>query len=413
MLKKLHIILFLIFSFEAFSDQCADYLLLDGAEPLVGFGLDTTDHWWAITSPYQNMYRLHVDGESFDPAFRIVGPVFSPNSEDWSAIMQDNMGWYIIDQDSIHDFNATLGVEITYSQDGLSRGYTYKLGDEINSEEVIVINDTSFNVFNKVANSLELAFNYQGYAYSIFRNGKYFININGKESTLYDEVKQIGFFENGDYFYAARIGEFWQIYRNFDPISEYYLGLNDLQINPMGDVLAYSALLTSRYYVAVIIADDLNEAIESNRYSLISDVTLHPYDKIIMYNAVYNQVNFVCMNFTEFDAGLNNSKPLFSHDGEDSFFLTCRITCAMNVNGIKISTNNNYFLGREFAFAPGARSIAFTTNSGLVMRYVDNDLLYSGSMMDLVRGLRFNRFADRYEALGVINNRLYLLTCRE
>jgi hypothetical protein len=37
----------------------------------------------------------------------------------------------------------------------------------------------------------------------------------------------------------------------------------------------------------------------------------------------------------------------------------------------------------------------------------------SGMMTNETLNPRYNRFNDRYETLGIINNRLYLLTCRD
>ena len=410
MSKLLHILIsFLFLGSVVESRQCFDFLLLDGSERLHSFGMDSTDHWWAVTIPYEGRFRMIIDGEEFEAVNQLRKPVFSNNSYQWAFFAEDNLGWMIFTNDSLYELNASNVGDLVFDPDGFYMSYSYFKGDQ----EIIVHDSSSFTVYNKIPGSLFIDRDGKGIAYGIARNGKELVYINGKESTVYDDIKMIGFWHDGSFMYAARIGEFWQIYKDHEPISEYFLGVAETKINRFGTVMAYAALLTSRMYVAIMHHDDFIEPFESERYDMVRNLSLHPWEALLLYEANYSHYFYINLNFTEYDAGQINTLPIFSHNGDDTFFISCRIGCYANINGHRIPLRNNYLVNRTFAISPGVKSFAFTTGTSLVMRFSDNDLLYSGMMVNSVGNVRYNRFKNRYEALGEINNRLYLLTCTD
>ena len=74
--------------------------------------------------------------------------------------------------------------------------------------------------------------------------------------------------------------------------------------------------------------------------------------------------------------------------------------------------NNEVALDRYYAKKPGSNTIAYVTNSSLIIRDFEKGELYSGMMVDNLVSPRYNWRSGLYETLGSINNKLYLLTCR-
>ena len=84
-------LIFIVFG-KVFSEaqHCFDYMLFDGSEKLVTFGMDTTDNWWAVTQPFTESYRLIVNGYKTDVYKDIRQLTFSPNAERWACFLKDN-----------------------------------------------------------------------------------------------------------------------------------------------------------------------------------------------------------------------------------------------------------------------------------------------------------------------------------
>lgn len=55
--------LFLAYCSSHSQNKCYSEQLLDGSEPLIAMGQDTTGHWWAVTSPFSRRYSMIIDGK--------------------------------------------------------------------------------------------------------------------------------------------------------------------------------------------------------------------------------------------------------------------------------------------------------------------------------------------------------------
>jgi hypothetical protein len=416
MSRKLHIFIFslffLLFIFSSISfsqDKCQDFLLLDGAEPLLEYGLDTTDHWWAVTQPFKNMKRMIIDGEEFDASFALTRPKFSPNGADWAFFSEDAQGWMLITNDTIIDLNAESVGEIAYSPNGEHFAYTYFISDY---EMLVLPRNNRVEILDR---SLGLFLSNDGnsYAFKILRSGKWTININGEEGEIFDEVIPVGFWWTGEFIFAGRNSFLWNLYQGDAEISESYDGIYDLKLNKNENVLCYVGKQISGLSSVVIISDEFQEPLETNRFDRVFNLILHPTAPLVAFNAEFGPHKSVNLNFTEYAAEEYNSQVYFTHDGENLFFLGCRITCFASIDGHKFPLGRSYNLSRTFAIKPGSKSFAYSTSSSLVVRYTQEELSRSGMMCDQISDPRFNWRRDRYEAIGEIYNRLYLLTCKE
>ncbi|MDC1068257.1 hypothetical protein OAQ99_03755 [Candidatus Kapabacteria bacterium] len=410
MLKNFHILFIItILTNISYSKKCFDYQLTDGSERLLAYGMDTTYHWWAVTEPFEDFKRLIVDGEELSTVRNLTTPVFSQDGNRWASFMKDNSGWILVDQDSSWRINTTKPGTIVYSADSKVMAYSYFQGETL---EKIIIDNQEVQSFDR-SSDIFLSQDGSSYAFVQDRGGLITLLIDGRASGVYDQITPFGFLNDGSFLWAAGISGNWHVFRNFEEYSEMYNYVDYGQINPDGSLAAYAARLTSNQYVAVLIDDELSSPLETTRLDFISNLKLHPFEPILSYEANFNDNYNVYMNTVPYEAGRINSPPQFTHDGEEMFFVGCRIDCFASVNGKKYSLQAVDLENRVLAVKPKSETFAFTTSSSLVVRDMTKKELWSGMMANETINPRYNRVDDRYETLGVINNRLYLLTCRD
>lgn len=410
MFKQFYIlILITIITNFSYSKKCFDYQITDGAEPILSYGMDTTTHWWAVTEPFEGFRRLIIDGEELSTVRNLTIPEFAQDGYQWSCFMEDNSGWILVTQDSSWRVNTMKPGMITYSPDSQVMAYSYFEGENL---ENIVIGDETIQAFDR-SSRIILSQTGDKFAFVINRDGLITLNLDGKYSGVYDEIKPFGFLYDDSFLWAASLGGNWHVYRDFEEISEMYNFVADGQINPQGTIAAYTARLTSNQYVAVVINDKFASPLATTRFDLISNLVLHPFEPIIAYEAMFNNNFNVFMNTVAYEAGEQNSVPKFTHNGDDMFFIGCRIDCFASVNGRKYPLKTVGFHTQELAMKPGSETFAFSTETSLVVRDMTKTELWSGMMTNETISPRYNRIEDRYETLGIVNNRLYLLTCRD
>ena len=132
---------------------------------------------------------------------------------------------------------------------------------------------------------------------------------------------------------------------------------------------------------------------------------------MIGYRAVDNGKNLVVLNSVEYSGGEYSSKPIFTYDGSELYFLGCNNDCFLNVNGRNYPILNDLTLNASYAKKPNSETLAYSTSTSLVVRDLQFSTLYAGKMVDEVSEPIYNWKLSRYEALGKINDRLYLMYC--
>jgi len=401
------IIFFFISIFtEIKADRCYDEIILDGSEKIINYGMDTTNHWWAITQPFEGQYRIIIDGEKSNPYVKYKSLVFSPDGRKWAYFARDNVQWYLVTNDTIKPVGENVG-ELVYT--GNSQKLIYSFFEATN--EIIAFDKKRINTRFRVGklylnyNGTKLAFmNKMGKRYSMF--------INDYETTVFDEIIPIGFWCDGKFLYAGRNGNFWEIYKNDESLTEPFSGIIQAQVATNETYAGILARRPSGDAVAILLDDNYYEPLISKSYDWVGDMVLHPSIAMFAYKAKINEAYCIVFNSTEIGGGQVTGIPYFTHNGEDMYFIGCNIHCFVNINGKQFQLDNEIPVDMVYAMKPGSNTIAYSTGSSLVVRFLEQKELVAGMMVDEITPPRFNWRTNRYEALGRINQRLYMLTCK-
>ncbi|MFA6571481.1 MAG: hypothetical protein WCT77_09610, partial [Bacteroidota bacterium] len=280
---------------QLYADKCKDYLLLDGPEEIISFGLDSTHHWWALTAPYQNTYKLVIDGKHSDVYTDLSHLTFSPDGNRWAFFGHDNVQWNLVTNDTIVPLSADSVCEIRFSQDSKALVYSYLQGQN----EVIELPRRKISVFNRFG-SLFLNSNGTGFAFMGYRGNSLVININGWESPPYPNITPIGFWNDGKMLYAAYNGTSWEVFKNDEQITESYSKITDVQINLEGTVAAFIAVQNSGNYIGVCLSDEYYLPLVSKPYDWAGNLTLHPTLPMMAFLATHSTSTLIALNNTEY-----------------------------------------------------------------------------------------------------------------
>lgn len=403
-MKKFLVFIIFLFSYSANAELCQDFQLLDGSEPIVEFGMDTTQHWWAITSPFANTYRLVLDDEQTDVYQDITKPIFAPDGLKWACFGLTQTGWELITNDTIIELNASSPGEIAYSPQNCILVYSYF----VSSLEYIVIGNKKIEAMHRNPGII------------VSDNGKFVITgsrgtrktllLNGNETTTFDNILYIGFMHDGSFMYAAQVGTNWGIYRDNRLIMDNFLNVSNPCINKTGTIAAVIVQFATGY-AAVTFNDEYTEPQIGKIYDQAGFLKLHPSEALIAYRAVSGITNYIIFNSAEYIGGKECGEPFFTYDGEEMYFIGKEFDSFVSINGLRYELLMDMHVATPIAVKPRSNTIAYTSSSSLMLKYLGEKRIHSGMMTDKTSIPRFNRFKNRYEALGFINNRLYLLTC--
>lgn len=387
--------------------QCNDYLLLDGMEPLKSVGMDTTRNWWAISEPFAGMSRITISGKQSKTYNDISTPIFSPDGNKWAFFAEDNTTLYLVTNDTSISLGYGKPGKIVFSGNSEHFAYSYYQ----NNTEYIHLNDKKYEIINGVK---DVFIDYYGtnLAFAIRKGYNLYAVKNYTEYGIYDEIKILGFDDNSKIVYAAKSGNGWQFYKDDKVISDIYENVSEVKANLEGTVFAALVLNLAGKYQSVLISDEYYEPLVGAPFDGAIGLALHPTLALFAYVGKRNLINYIVYNSAEYVSGEFSGKPHFSWDGEELYYISCDIDCYIGINGKKYLLNNVIDIGTNLAIAPGTNTYAYSTSSSLVVAKLDAKGLTAGMMVDKLINPRFNHFENRYETLGVINNKLYLMTCK-
>jgi hypothetical protein len=401
-----YIYLLILFTNIALADKCSDVMLLDGSEKLLAYGMDTTHHWWAVSEPFTGKNRLYVDGFQSQVYNSLNNLVFSPDGSRWACFAQDNLHWNLITNDTIIELPGTDVGEIHFSSNSEVLAYSYFEGDL----ETIIYGYKKLQLYQRFSNFF-VNHNGTNVAFTGYRSNVMVVSIGGVESTTFDTIIPIGFWEDEHFVYAGRNGANWQIYKGKKPITEVLSSIMETAINLDGTVLAALVRRGGSYAFGMLISDEYREPLISKPYEQVQNLVLHPYLPMLAYNAQIDLNNLVVFNTVEYAGGDYMGRPFFTYDGSELYFAGCRFDCFININGRQYRVQSDISSIDQFAVKPDSKTIAYCTSSSMIVRYLETEDLYAGKMLDTTQPPRYNWRKDRYEALGTISNRLYLLKC--
>ncbi len=405
LLRFFALLLFLFISHITLNaDNYREAMLLDGSETLVNYGMDTTGHWWAITEPFAGEQRLYVDGEPSERYKEIKNLTFSPDGSKWAYFARDNVQWFLVENNVKRNLPGNYAGEILFSNNSEQIVFSYFNGEE----ETVSYSGKTMRLYQRSGN-IYTDFTGNRIAFMGNRGNKVVMNINGSETPQYDKIIPIGFWYDGNFLYAASNGGLWEVYKNDESITEVFTHISQVTMNRYNDVAAVIGNRSSGKSVAVLFSDKYYEPLLSKPYDEIYNLILHPNAPLFAFNATQYTENMIVYSSTEFYSGQETSRPYFTNDGDDLYFIGCNIDCFINVNGRKYNIGTYLDINIPYAKKSGSNTIAYSTNTTLVVRFIDKDQMTTGRIIDGIISPIYNWRTEQYETLGNIYDRLYML----
>lgn len=410
------ILLFLVESSNA-EHRCYDYDLFNNGESIETFGMDTTDNWWAVTKPYSDRFRMTINDYSSKSYLNLSFPVFSPSGENWAFWGQDLNNIVLETNDTLITLDNFQFGEVVYSGNSEVLGYSYKINELTNFHVMNLdlsnsVNDKKLENIQNVNSKFYLDYNGNNYAFTTKNNNVQNIYLNDINLGTYDQVRIVGFWNDGGLYYIAKLGDFWKLYKNKTAVTDNFIKITEVKINLDGTFIAFAANELNGNMVVYSYYDELSDFQTTRPYLNITNLNIHPYSTLYSFRATNANGELVVLSFTEFSVTLNSNSPYFTYDGNELFYIFCDNACFLGVNGLNYRLKNQFDLGTMIAKKTNSKTFAFVTNANLVVYELETQEMYSGMMVDRLITPRYNRFQERYETIGIINNRLYLLTCK-
>ncbi len=388
------------------ADFCADALVLDGSEKVLSYGLDTTKNWWAVTSPYDSLYRLWVNGKQTEAFQTIQGLRFSPDGEHWAAWALHNNQWRLLDDGSERIVQCTQPGEVFFGS--LNSRLLYSIIE--GSQEVLYVQKQKYVMLGRVG-PIVISPMADNVAYVCTQAGLKYLYVNGKQISGFDDVKIFGFWTDGQLVYANLSGSQWRIYRGDEELAGPYAEIPEVAINHSGTVAA-AIVGNGGLRQVVLLADEYTRPLFSQQYQYLDALVLHPSMPMWAARSQQSGAGLVIMTNTEYSAGsVGTGMPFFSADGSELIFVGCDSECFISINGKKNLLNQSLSIDGSFARKPSSGTFSYSSSTSLIFREIERNELWVSKMCDEVSLPRYNRRNDRYEALGKINQRLYLLSC--
>lgn len=387
-------------------------LLLDGLDSVLNCDIDTTGHWWAFTKPTSNRYRLIVDGIESELGEDISYPVLANYTGNWAYFIENSGEVELVQSrnDSIIKtlLPATTFGEIVFSPNGEHFAYTYWQ----NNIEVIQLENRRLEVTERAD---KLFIDNGGYSFTIIgkHGDSYVVNTDGIESTTYDSVSPIGYWHTGDFIYAAYNGANWELYKGNKQMGESYMSIIDYKINNSGTVMAVLVRQNTGRCMCIAFSDDYYEPLYGRTYASTWGLALHPTEMLYGYVASENYRTYVVQNSTEYYSAGEVYAPLYTYDGDELYFHAMgEFSSFINVNGQKTDVRITLYSNDILAKKPGNNTFALSTDITLLVYDFVKQQSYTDNIYGAMSKAIYNPHTGQYEAIGIINNRLYLVTCR-
>ena len=389
--------------------KCTSEQLLDGAEPLIAMGQDTTGHWWAVTSPFSKRYSMIIDGKSGIDGDSLSQPIFSPMGDRFAYPLLRNGVWFLYMNDTVIPLGAGKPGTMTFSRFG---AFAYSV-IEGQSEKLYIMRDgerSTHQLFNR-SGGIHLSFDGSNWAYASKNASGLVVMLNEEEIGRYEECTIAGFMFDNTLIHAGKQGDIWRLLKNAEQLlSAPYI--QHVQVNQSGNAIACSYGMGTRM-MGYLYTPDFIQPLETTGYDRIDQLVLHPFEPMMGLIAMKAGMNFIVMNTAEYDAGINTGQLRFTHDGRELYMMgDSQQDPFMIVNGQKIVQKNTLDIQRTYAKAPETGTFAYATSSALMMQRMSDSFTFAGMMATYVSTPIFNHRIMMYQSLGIVNNRLYLLSCK-
>lgn len=389
------------------AQRCNDSLAYDGFEDVASMGIDSTGNYWILTQPTEGYYRLIVNGIQSEQYQNIKHLTFSPDGKKWAFFAKDNVTWYLITNDKKLEIYCDNVVNLGFSPNSEVIYYVYLVG----SEHHFVIGNKTIKATGAIGD-VYLSYGAERFAIGIRRGGMTYYQLQGWETPQYDDIKPVGFWNDGSFIYIVKIGDSWEIYKDRNSISERFWGINDYAINLTGTVAGFLVRRSQNTSAGVLLSDDYYEPLITKSYESVSSLALHPHIPLMAFKAMDAENYYIVMSNTEYAGGRETGTPKWTHDGSQLFFSGCATDCFVNVNGRRFNLFQMFDMLDNFVMKPGSNTIAYSTSSSFIVRYLETKELVAGKMVDYIITPIYSWRHNAYMTLGLISNRVYLMQCR-
>lgn len=235
--------------------------------------------------------------------------------------------------------------------------------------------------------------------------------VDGREVATADEFLLAGFWSNQRPLYAQRAGGQWRIMRDTELVAGPFERVRALNVNRTGTA-AVAHVQNLGWHSVLLLSEDYERPLPSQQYDSVWSVVLHPY--LPQYGALASrQGNFFLLHSgTEYGIGrFPLERVSFTPDGSELYGLGCDVDCFLVLDGQRLPLGQDLSPAQVIARRPGSKTFSYSTPTNLFVRRTDKATFTYSRMCDHVLPPIYNRRRGRYEALGIVQGRLYLLSC--
>ncbi|RMF32620.1 MAG: hypothetical protein D6747_08820 [Chlorobiota bacterium] len=386
--------------------QCTDELLLDGSEPLVEAQLDTTGLWWAITAPYAGQQRLVINGYRNASYDRVGRPVLSAEGNHWAAWVQRAGMWELLVDTVTIPVRCAQPTALVFAPNAA----VVAIGCMEGSAEIIAHRDKQYTAVRRISGLL-LSPDGAHIAWTEKLQQQQRLIVDGREVATADEFLLAGFWSNQRPLYAQRAGGQWRIMRDTEHVAGPFESVRAINVNRTGTA-AVAHVQNLGWHLVLLLGEDYNRPLPSQQYDSVWSVVLHPY--MPQYGALASRQGtfFLLHSGTEYGIGrFPLERVSFTPEGSELYGLGCDVDCFLVLDGQRLPLGQDLSPAQVIARRPGSKTFSYGTPTNLFVRRTDKATFTYSRMCDAVLPPIYNRRRGRYEALGIVQGRLYLLSC--
>ena len=386
--------------------QCTDELILDNTAELVRFGIDSTDHWWAITRPFADRYEVVIDGEVVGSYEQVQQPIFSFDGTTWAFRAATAQRSFIATNGGVRQFATIIDTIVLPSQ---STDLWYV---ERNGTDWLLTNGSS--QYRSIYSIKNVCLHPHGLIAAWIEKLPEGVLLmrNGTEIARGEDLILGGVMMSGECLYAVRSGGRWDIKVGETTIAEGLSKVAALQTNPLGDVAAWIAYSFSAPPRVQMYSPEFIEPWSSLPLDSVSEtLVLSPFSALVAYHAIINRSRSVGFNGAAYPRGTQAGRPIFSHDGQTMAYASYQDENYVVVNGKRHRIDARVPLNSPLTINSMGTKAAWTSTTTLVSVDLEFETLTMGKMCDAVSDPIYDRERRTFRAIGVITGRLYLLEC--
>jgi hypothetical protein len=388
--------------------QCEEELVLDGSEPIASFDQDSTGHWWAITTPYEDLRTLWVDGVKFGPYRVVERPVFAPDGSGWAtSVVAADRTIRRLDQDGEGSVDGTGLSQISYAFAG--------------GRPWMVLHDVTRSTITNGERAYEATGLIGRYVldplgtvcwYAVQRGSGSVLVRNGVDVLQADEIMLGGVWADGRPVMALRYGLQWEVRIGDQELATNLTIVRDLTVNQLGTVMACVAARPDGQVRAMMYTDEYIEPWYGPALESVMGLRLNPWEPLVAYRGIQRGIVSIYYNAADYPAGTAHGPVSFSHDGAKMVYMARDDVEFIAIDGKRYVVRNRIQTTAPVAIDPATLTIAYSTNTNMIVWRPESDEVRFARLCDRMGQTVYDRTTRSFVALGAFGQRLFRITCR-